>query len=180
MPTVVRDLPLLEAILSEWRETIGDDYAGYRNHVCRVVNFAFALGEWSEEQKRRIVIAGAFHDLGIWSAGTADYLPPSIALARAWLVREGLDDWAEEIALMIDLHHKITPYHDPRFPLVEVFRQADLADVSLGIMRRGLPPAFVGALKRAFPDAGFHWRLVKLVGQGLAAHPLNPIPIFRW
>ena len=180
MPTVVTDLPLLDAILSEWREMIGGDYAGYRNHVCRVVNFAFALGDWSEEQKKRIVIAGAFHDLGIWSAGTADYLPPSIALARDWLAREGLGDWAEEIALMIDLHHKITPYRDPRFPLVEIFRQADLADVSLGIMRRGLPVAFVGALKRAFPDAGFHWRLVKLLGQGLAAHPLNPIPIFRW
>jgi len=180
MPTVVTDLPLLDAILWEWREAVGADYAGYRNHVCRLVNFAFALGDWSEEQKRRIVIAGAFHDLGIWSAGTADYLSPSIGLALAWLAREGMDDWAEEVALMIDLHHKITPYRDPRFPLVEIFRQADLADVSLGIMRRGLPAAFIGDLKRAFPNAGFHWRLAKLVGQGLAAHPLHPIPIFRW
>jgi len=180
MPTVVRDLPLLDAILSEWRETIGADYAGYRNHVCRVVNFAFALGDWSEEQKRRIVIAGAFHDLGIWSAGTADYLAPSIALARAWLARERLDGWAEEIALMIDQHHKITRYRDPRHPLVEVFRRADLADLSLGIVRGGLPVSFVGELKRAFPNAGFHWRLVRLVGQGLAARPFRPVPVFRW
>ncbi len=29
VPVVVRDLPLLDAILSEWRETIGADYVGY-------------------------------------------------------------------------------------------------------------------------------------------------------
>jgi hypothetical protein len=161
----------------------GDDRRG----LCRVSQpclprreCRLRAGGWSDEQKRRIVIAGAFHDLGIWSAGTADYLPPSIAPARAYLAREGLDDWAEEIALMIDLHHKITRYRDPRHPLVEIFRQADLADVSLGVARRGLPASFIGELRRAFPNAGFHWRLVRLAGQGLAAHPLSPMQIFRW
>jgi hypothetical protein len=180
MPIVVRDLPLLDAILSEWRETIGTDYPGYRNHVCRVVNVCFALGDWNEEQRRRIVIAGCFHDLGIWSAHTADYLPPSIAEAEKYLAGEGLDAWMAEVVLMIDLHHKFTSYCDPRYPLVEAFRQADLADVSLGMVRHGLPGSFMRELKAAFPNAGFHFRLVRLLGQGLAAHPLNPLPIFRW
>jgi hypothetical protein len=180
MPTVVRDMPFLDAILSEWRGTIDADYRGYRNHVCRVVNFCFALGDWSEEQRRRIIIAGCFHDLGIWSAGTADYLPPSIVEAREYLAREGLDAWAPEIVRMIDLHHKFTRYHDPLFPLVEAFRRADFADVSLGMLRWGLPASFVREVKAAFPNAGFHLRLAKLLGQGLAAHPLDPLPIFRW
>ncbi len=180
MPTVVRDLPLLDAILSEWRETIGADYVGYRNHVCRVVNFAFALGDWREEQKRRIVIAGAFHDLGIWSAGTADYLPPSIALARDWLAREGLErlgggDRADDRPAPQD--HPLSRYALSAGRGLPPGRSGGCVT---WYRATGLPVAFVGELKRVFPNAGFHWRLVKLFGQGLAAHPLHPIPIFRW
>ena len=29
------ELPLVHATLGEWRETLGDDHDGYRNHVCR-------------------------------------------------------------------------------------------------------------------------------------------------
>nr|WP_299910025.1 hypothetical protein [Sphingomonas bacterium] len=180
MPMVIRELPLVDGILSRWRDRIGADYPGYRNHVCRVVNIGFALGDWSEEQRRRIVIAGCFHDIGIWSAGTADYLPPSIAEAEAYLAREELGDWAPEIALMIDLHHKITPYRGDLYPLVEIFRRADLADLSLGIAGAGLPASFFRDLKRAFPNAGFHRRLVRLAGQWVGRHPLRWWPIFKW
>ena len=180
MPKVIQELPLLDAILSEWRGMIGADYPGYRNHVCRVINFCCALGAWSEDQRQRIVIAGCFHDLGIWSAGTTAYLPPSIAAAEGYLVREGLGAWVPEVALMIDLHHKLTPHRDPRYPLVEAFRRADLADVSLGLLYRGLPGPFVREVRAAFPNAGFHRRLVRLLGQGLATHPLSPLPVFRW
>ena len=41
-----------------------------------------ALGVAAPDTQRKIAIAAAFHDLGIWSAGTMDYLPPSAALAR--------------------------------------------------------------------------------------------------
>ena len=36
---------LVDEILAGWKSRIGDDYAGYRNHVYRVLNFCFALRE---------------------------------------------------------------------------------------------------------------------------------------
>ena len=42
-------------------------------------------------------------------------------LCKEIFTRNGLNDWIEEIELMIDMHHKITAYTDSRYPLVEVF-----------------------------------------------------------
>ncbi len=135
---------------------------GIRNHVCRVRECRtsrWGLERRAEAADRR---AGAFHDLGIWSAGTADYLPPSIALARAYLAREGLDDWAGDRADDRPASPRSAPLSRSRHPLVEIFRRGrSRRDVSLGIVRRGLPVSFVGEIKRALPNAGFHWRLIR-------------------
>jgi hypothetical protein len=63
-------IPLVEEILGPWRERLGDAYTGYRNHVYRMVHFCFALHPCDGEQRDEILIAGCFHDLGIWSGGT--------------------------------------------------------------------------------------------------------------
>ena len=123
-------LPLLEEILEQWRSEIGNDYVGYKNHVYRMVHFCFALRDCNDEERQKIIIAGCFHDLGIWSDHTVDYLPPSVALAKDYLKEKNLESWIPEIDLMIDIHHKIRKYRDDRYPLVEVFRKADLVDVS--------------------------------------------------
>jgi len=94
-------IPLLDEILAPWRERIGADFEGYKNHVSRVLNFCFALRECSDEERRKLTIAGAFHDLGIWSDATVDYLPPSIAQAKLYLTEHGLDEWIPEIELII-------------------------------------------------------------------------------
>jgi len=173
-------IPLLEDILAPWRERVGADFTGYKNHVCRVVNFCFALRDCSEEERRKLIIAGAFHDLGIWSAGTVDYLPPSIELAMVYLRENGLGAWSQEIALIIDLHHKLRAYRDANFPLVEVFRKADLADFSLGFVKGGVAAATVRDVKAAFPNAGFHKRLMQLAGGWFAKHPVSPPPFMKW
>ena len=36
-------LPLMEEIISAWRDCIGVDYDGYRGHVYRMFNFCLAL-----------------------------------------------------------------------------------------------------------------------------------------
>jgi hypothetical protein len=173
-------IPLLEDILASWKDQIGRDYAGYRNHVYRVVHFCFALRDCGEEERRKVIIAACFHDLGIWSADTADYLPPSSALAKDYLAQHHLDEWSNEVSLMIDTHHKLRPYRDARYPLVEVLRRADLVDVSLGIVKFGLPGAYIKRVKRQFPNEGFHKRLVRLVGGWSARHPVRPPPFFKW
>ena len=74
-------LPLLDEILATWQPVIGADYPGYSNHVYRMVLFCFALRDCTDDERRKVIIAGCFHDLGIWSDRTVDYLPPSVARA---------------------------------------------------------------------------------------------------
>jgi len=173
-------LPLLEEILGRWDKELGKDGPGYKHHVYRIVHFCLALRECNAEDREKIVIAGCFHDLGIWASGTIDYLPPSIALAKAYLAQTGRKAWTNEIELMIDMHHKLRQYRNDRYPLVELFRRADLVDVSLGLLKWGLPGNYVKNVKARFPNAGFHKRLTQLAGLCFARHPLSPPPFMKW
>jgi hypothetical protein len=178
--TIEKPILFLEQILVPWRERIGGDFEGYKNHVSRMLNFCFALRVCSDEEREKLIIAGAFHDIGIWSDGTVDYLPPSIAQAKLYLTERGLTDWIAEIELIIDLHHKMRPYRGSASPLVEVFRKADLADFSLGLVKGSVPGATVRAAKAAYPNAGFHKRLMQLAGGWFARHPVSPPPFMKW
>ena len=97
-------IPLLEEILGDWKDIIGQEYAGYKSHVYRMVNFCLALKECSQEEREKIIIAGAFHDIGIWLDDTLDYLPPSLRPAREYLISRNLQEWSTEIEAMICEH----------------------------------------------------------------------------
>lgn len=169
---------IVDEILGKHGDELGSDLAGYRNHVYRMVNFCFALGEFGEDARRKIAIAGCFHDIGIWTGPSFDYLPPSIVAAEKYLANSGSTAWFPEISEMIDQHHKLRKYRDSE--LVEVFRQGDLVDFSLGFVRFGLPSSFVADVKRRFPNEGFHKMLVKRAGRWVCRHPLNPIPVIKF
>lgn len=173
----VADVPLVDGILAHWRAALGRDHAGYRHHVYRVLNGVRALGAPLDD---RMLVAAAFHDLGIWSAGTFDYLAPSIAEARAWLTEAGRERDAAAVQAMIAFHHRVRPYTGHFAALVEPFRRADWADVTLGVLPFGVPRPVLRTLRRRFPDAGFHRRLVALTGARLLRHPLDPLPMLRW
>lgn len=176
---IEQHLPLVDDILAAYRDRLGDDYAAYRNHVYRVVNLCYAAGPFSVADQAKIQIAGAFHDLGIWTDGTLDYLPPSIREAGNYLMSQGKPDWIAEISGMIEFHHRTRACDDSPYPLVEAFRRADVADFSLGLVRMGFPGSLIAGLKAAFPNAGFHRRLMVLGSRWLVRHPLNPLPMFR-
>jgi len=178
MPVIA--LPLLDALLDRYAPQLGADHRAYRNHCQRMANCALALSDDSPESQRKISIAAAFHDLGIWTHGTFDYLAPSEALAEAYLTEIGEIGWTAEIRTMIREHHKIRRYRDASMPRVEAFRKADLVDVSLGLIRFGLQRSFVRELAAAFPNAGFHKRLVQLAWKRLRSHPFSPMPMMRW
>lgn len=177
---IVEHISLLEDILGEWKNRIGGDYAGYRNHVYRMVNFCFAQRDLTNEERDKIIIAGCFHDLGIWSADTFDYLPPSVLLAEEYLRKNHLEQWILEIGLMIEQHHKISKYEDERNQLVEVFRKGDLVDFSLGLVKCGLPRTVIKRVKKQFPNAGFHKCLARVSSRWIFKHPLNPVPVLKW
>lgn len=180
MMVIEEQFPLLEELLDNWKNGIGQDYLGYKNHLYRMINFCFALRPSSEEERQKIIIAACFHDLGIWTSETLDYLPPSIALAKAYLKQNNRQQWSAEIELMIAMHHKLRKYKDERYPLVEQFRQGDLVDFSLGLIKCGLPGSYIKSVKKHFPNAGFHKRLAQLEVGWFSRHPLNPLPILKW
>jgi hypothetical protein len=181
-PPVLDHHELVEETLATFRDAIGRDLAAYRGHVYRVFNVCRALhrrngGSAGDDDK--IALAAVFHDIGIWTDGTVDYLPPSAERLRARLQRDGRDAWADELARMVELHHKLTPCRGDDARLVEAFRRSDLVDLSFGLVRFGLPREEVRAIQAAFPNAGFHGRVVRLVGGWALTHPLRPLPMFR-
>lgn len=177
---IEKNLPLLDEILSEWKDVIGKDFLGYKNHVYRVLNYCFVLHDASEEDREKLIIAACFHDIGLWPDHSLDYLPPSIVKAREYLERKKLQHWSPEIELIIDMHHKVGTYKNDKYPLVEVFRKADLVDFSLGLVKTGISKDYVRLIKANFPNAGFHKMLLRVQLRWLIRYPLNPLPIIKW
>ena len=169
----------LDRVLDAHAPVIGRDITAYRNHTYRVMNLCVAQSSNAPEQLEKIAIAVAFHDLGIWTDQTFDYLAPSVALARSYLNQSGRPEWVPEVSAMILEHHKITPYRGQPDWLVEPFRRADWVDVTKGVLRFGLSKSFVREVLATWPGAGFHKLLARLELTRLRTHPLNPLPMVR-
>ena len=175
-PLLIR-IPAIDDVLNDHATALGDDFTAYRNHVYRLVNLCVAILGRSELDK--IAVAAVFHDLGIWTDDTFDYIEPSIALAHDYLVARAREDWTDEIERMIADHHKITPSHANHDSLVEPFRRADWIDVTRGLRTFGLPRPLIRSVLAGWPSAGFHWRLVQLTLERLRTHPLTPLPMVK-
>jgi hypothetical protein len=173
-------LETLDALLWTHALELGRDFVAYRNHAYRVVNLCLAQRPLDVEQLEKVAIAAAFHDLGIWTDGTFDYLRPSVRLARESLGRAGKAAWADEIAEMILEHHKISAYRrEDRGGLVELFRRADWMDVTRGALAFGVPRSRLRDVFAAWPAEGFRGRLVQLALARLRSHPGSPLPMLK-
>jgi hypothetical protein len=175
-----RTLFTVDDLVDPWFPVLGRDFEGYRNHCRRVFLFASALARAEGESRQKIAIAAAYHDLGIWTDATFDYLEPSKRLACACLESTGNAEWADEIEAMIDNHHKVTPWTCNPAWLVEPFRQADWIDVTLGARNFGLDRRYIREIRRRYPNAGFHPALVRLTFERIKEHPNDPLPMMKW
>ncbi|NHQ59980.1 HD domain-containing protein [Chlorobium sp. BLA1] len=170
---------LLDDLFSGYQEVLGEDYDAYRNHCLRVFNFCCALARKREVDLDKIAVAVFFHDLGIWTEKSFDYLPASQLLARSYLEKNGKGDWQSEIEAMIGEHHKLTRYKEHPEWLVELFRKADWIDMTGGLLRFRLKDDFVTDVLEAFPNAGFHRKLVQLAVERFKSHPFSPLPMMK-
>lgn len=178
--TLLDKHPLADALFSQWQTALGNDATAYRNHVYRVLNFALALNPVQDEAREQLVVAAVFHDLGIWSDATFDYLEPSVARAQTWLQENNHNDWGPVVATIIREHHKIRRYQGDYGDVVESFRRADLTDLSLGLIHWGLPRDVVQRVRKQFPNAGFHLCLIKLAVKQFLRQPWRPMPMMKW
>jgi hypothetical protein len=172
-------IPTLDTILGAHAAALGGDFEGYRNHAYRVANLCVSRSSGSTEEIEKIAIAAAFHDLGIWTDGTFDYLTPSVNLARAYLSDLGRPEWIPEMTEIILGHHKVSRHHGRDAWLVEPFRRADWMDVSMGVITLGLSRRLHDATLLLWPRAGFHKRLVQLTLRRVWTHPWSPLPMVR-
>jgi len=170
-------IPTIDDVLSDHATALRGDFVAYRNHVYRIVNLCVAIAGRRELEK--IAVAAVFHDLGIWTNKTFDYIAPSVALARGYLAAHGRAVWIAEIERMIADHHKITPSHADHGSLVEPFRRADWIDVTRGLRTFGLPRPLIRSVLASWPSAGFHSRLVQLTLERFRTHPLTPLPMVK-
>jgi len=177
---LVTSLPAVDQVLDHHVLELGDDFIAYRNHVYRIVNLCLAIMGDSRVELDKIAVAAVFHDLGIWTNHTFDYIAPSVARAREYLAARGLAGWIPEIEAMIVDHHKVTASRASPQPLVESFRRADWVDVSRGLRTFGLPRTFIAAVDATWPSARFHRRLVELALHRFLEHPLKPLPMVKW
>ena len=177
---LLTEIATLDELLHAHEAVLGGDFSAYRNHTYRVVNLCAALSSAvAPEQLQKMAIAAAFHDLGIWTDGTFDYLQPSVQLAVTHLSHSGRAEWTPEITAMILEHHKISAWRgNPRW-LVEPFRRADWVDVTRGLRTFGLSRSLLREIFSTWPSAGFHKRLVQLELKRLQPHPWSPLPMLR-
>jgi len=186
--SLLTSVPTIDDVLHDHATELGPDFIAYRNHAYRVVNLCAALVKDRVVLKKvalkkvaleKIAVAAVFHDLGIWTNKTFDYIAPSVALAREYLATHGRAAWIAEIERMIADHHKITPSHARHDSLVEPFRRADWIDVTRGLRTFGLPRPLIRSVLAGWPSAGFHWRLVQFTLERFRTHPLTPLPMVK-
>src|SRR5262249_31234653 len=128
--------PIVDAALQHYAAALGGDLPAYRNHVYRGLTYHQELSgapvpDWA-------ALAWAVHDLGIWTAGTFDYLGPSADLASALAGELGITE-VDRARTMIVEHHKLRAVGDP---MSEAFRIADRIDVSRGLLTGSLGRSF--------------------------------------
>jgi hypothetical protein len=81
--------PIVDAVLDRYRDELGQQLLAYRNHVYRCITYhqLFIGGTIPDFA----ALAWATHDLGIWTAGTFDYLGASADLASLHADEFGID-----------------------------------------------------------------------------------------
>ena len=168
---------VIDELLDPFKSVIGEEYNKYRNHVLRVYQNCLLLDS-NKENQNKYAVAAVYHDIGIWTNKTIDYLDPSIEQAGIYLHKTGKEDWIEEISLMIYWHHKWSGYEGKYAVTTGNFRKADWIDVSLGLLTFGVNKIEIEKIRKAYPNLGFHNFLLKKISKNILEHPFNPLPMF--
>jgi len=170
-------IKIIDDLLQPFSATIGKDYSRYRNHVYRVFLNCLLMDKDARNEEK-YAVAAVFHDIGIWTDHTIDYLKPSIAQAKSYLMSVNKPDLFEEVYSMIYWHHKISSYQGNFQQTTENFRRADWIDVSLGFLTFGVDKKIIRQNQKKIANLGFHMFLLRETTKNFLKHPLKPLPMF--
>lgn len=177
MKGIIKENSLIDVILSSYEVLLGKDFIKYKNHVYRVFNLSIFQDSFPNNIDK-FAIASAFHDIGIWTH-SFDYLEPSIALAKEYLIENEKQEWIKEVSLMIYNHHRRSSYKGEFSEIVNVFKKSDWADVTMKPKSYGLSKHDFKSVVKEFPRKGFHWFLIRQTIKNFFKNPLNPLPMFK-
>ena len=179
---IIKDTEVVESYLSKYRDQIGEDYDGYRNHIYRVLSYThhFLGAKAYEKFAKEIQVALVYHDIGLWTDGELDYLDPSWLRAKADVSSEFNEEQLELIKNIIIYHHKLTSFQGKHSGVVNAVRNADWIDATMTLVTKGIPREQVRKVQEAIPNAGFHdtlrqfffgprvngWNIFKSINEG--------------
>src|ERR1700739_343279 len=157
--------PIVDALLDRYQDALSGHMLTYRNHVYRCITYhQLLLGAPIPDFA---ALAWAAHDLGIWTAGTFDYLGPSADLVSLHADEFGINN-VPQARMLITEHHRLRPTDDR---MTETFRRADLVDVSPGFVAGQIGPSQVRAVVAQLPYSGFHAFLARGLTSYAVRHP---------
>ena len=159
---IVSERRRIEELFAPYRDVIGDDYDGYRNHVYRTVTYAMHFLDRDADAEQAVETAMVYHDIGLWTDRELAYLEPSEAAVLADNEKYG---WGLDSVLLrgiIHWHHKVFRYRGPHERIIEACRKADWIDATKGLLRKGISRSNISAVETAFPNCGFHKTLLRL------------------
>lgn len=159
---IKQERPWVEALFSPYKDIIGKDYPGYRNHVYRTITYAMHFLSQNIEYEKLVETAFVYHDIGLWTDKELAYLEPSEAVALSDNEKFQWQLNPDALKGAIHWHHKITPYKGPHQTVIEACRKADWVDASMGVIRKGLSKAVIKEVEQAFPNLAFHDTLLRL------------------
>lgn len=154
--------PRVEELFGPYRNLIGDDFDGYRNHVYRTITYAMHFLNNDPSCEALVETAFVYHDIGLWTDHELAYLEPSEAVA---LRDNETHEWGlnpDALRNAIHWHHKIFRYEGPHREVVEACRKADWIDATQGWCRKGMSRASIREVEATFPNCGFHKTLIRL------------------
>lgn len=177
-------IPQLESILAPWQAPLGESFAGYRNHCYRVLHLSFFPHDPTDDERQKLIIASAFHQLAAFVDGNLDHVPASDQLAGDYLDSSGLEGWSADISAILQHHQKLSklkktlPQGDRN--LAEIFRQAYIADLTMGFVKGHIAGPFVAIVNDSFASAGYYSGLARMHLHWLRQNPGRPAPLLSW
>jgi HD domain-containing protein len=163
------------ACLQALRDAAGDVDGPMERHCVRLFLIAERMGEDVDGELDREVLlcAALLHDAGLYpSVSTGDvYVSDGRRLAERALEPFGWEPGRLRRCLeAIELHHLRGAVWD-RGAEVELTRRADLADVSRGLFRFGVPRDWLRSLFRSVPRRGLYRMLTREIARMARERP---------
>lgn len=182
---IITNSDIVEQHLSRYKQYIGADFDGYRNHIYRVMTYANHFLHNDESQADVIATALVYHDIGLWTAGTLAYLEPGVEVAHKECALIYTPEQLELQDSIIVNHHKIWPYKGGKnAKVVEAVRKADWIDATNGFFNKGMAWSHIAEVKAAIPAAGFYQTLAdfgpRLHGSDVYKILSQIIQIYKW